>query len=164
MNDEPRSPERGAEVLSTLPRSRPHRRSSKRPAPGASAVVDPPAPAGPPAPERPAPAAAPPAPAASSAPAAAGGPAAPGARKPAPAAHRRRAGGTERPERLRQPPQPRGLPPKPDRAPGAQPELTDAGRPALVATAVQAAAELAEIGLTLSARALRRAVSRLPRP
>ena len=34
----------------------------------------------------------------------------------------------------------------------------------LVATAVKAAAELAEIGLTIGARALRIAVSRLPRP
>jgi hypothetical protein len=33
-----------------------------------------------------------------------------------------------------------------------------------VGTAVQAAAELAEIGLSMSARALRRALSRLPRP
>jgi hypothetical protein len=33
-----------------------------------------------------------------------------------------------------------------------------------LATAVQAAAELAEIGLTVGARALRSAVSRLPRP
>ena len=34
----------------------------------------------------------------------------------------------------------------------------------LVATAVKAAAELAEIGLTIGARALRIAISRLPRP
>ena len=34
----------------------------------------------------------------------------------------------------------------------------------LVGTVVKAAAELAEIGLTVGARALRRAVSRLPRP
>jgi hypothetical protein len=34
----------------------------------------------------------------------------------------------------------------------------------IVSTAVQAAAELAEIGLSVSARALRNAVSRLPRP
>jgi hypothetical protein len=34
----------------------------------------------------------------------------------------------------------------------------------VLTTAVQAAAELAEIGLTASARAIRRAVSRLPRP
>jgi hypothetical protein len=36
--------------------------------------------------------------------------------------------------------------------------------PGVLETAVQAAAELAEIGLHASARALRRAVSRLPRP
>jgi hypothetical protein len=35
---------------------------------------------------------------------------------------------------------------------------------AIVGTAVQAAAELAEIGLTLSGRALRNAFDRLPRP
>jgi hypothetical protein len=34
----------------------------------------------------------------------------------------------------------------------------------IVSTAVQAAAELAEIGMTVSARALRNAVSRLPKP
>jgi hypothetical protein len=35
--------------------------------------------------------------------------------------------------------------------------------PDILDTAVQAAAELAEIGLTVSARAIRRAVARLPR-
>lgn len=136
MNDEPRSPERGAEVLSTLPRSRPHRRSSKRPASGASALAEPPA-----------------------------RPVTPTKAQPRkPAASRPRAAGAGRPERLRQPPQPRGLPPKPEPAPTTRPEPADASRPAIVATAVQAAAELAEIGLTLSARALRGAVSRLPRP
>jgi hypothetical protein len=34
----------------------------------------------------------------------------------------------------------------------------------ILGTAVQAAAELAEIGLSVSARAIRGAVSRLPRP
>jgi hypothetical protein len=34
----------------------------------------------------------------------------------------------------------------------------------ILGTAVQAAAELAEIGLSASARALRGAISRLPRP
>jgi hypothetical protein len=34
----------------------------------------------------------------------------------------------------------------------------------LVGTVVKAAAELAEIGMTVGARALRTAVSRLPRP
>ncbi len=64
-----------------------------------------------------------------------------------------------RPERLRQPAQPAGTP-----------TARRSGKPApksgsdLVGTAVQAAAELAEIGLSISARAIRRAVSRLPRP
>jgi hypothetical protein len=35
---------------------------------------------------------------------------------------------------------------------------------AIVGTAVQAAAELAEIGLSLTSRALRNAIDRLPRP
>ena len=47
-------------------------------------------------------------------------------------------------------------PPKPPPGP---PTGTD-----LVGTAVQAAGELAELGLTLGARALRDAVKRLPRP
>jgi hypothetical protein len=34
----------------------------------------------------------------------------------------------------------------------------------VLSTAVQAAAELAEIGLSVSARAVRRAASKLPRP
>jgi hypothetical protein len=34
----------------------------------------------------------------------------------------------------------------------------------VLGTAVQAAAELAEIGLSIGAQAIRRAVSRLPRP
>jgi hypothetical protein len=64
-----------------------------------------------------------------------------------------------RAERLRQPPQPAGTPPtprsrKPVPATGAD----------IIGTAVQAAAELAEIGLTVSARALRNAVARLPKP
>jgi hypothetical protein len=46
--------------------------------------------------------------------------------------------------------------PTPDRS------VSDSHGP--VETAVQAAAELAEIGLHVGARALRRAVSRLPRP
>jgi len=62
-------------------------------------------------------------------------------------------------ERLRQPPQPAGTPTsprsrKPVPATGAD----------ILGTAVQAAAELAEIGLSVSARALRNAVARLPKP
>jgi hypothetical protein len=56
-----------------------------------------------------------------------------------------------------------GVPPSPtgdEERPGAG----GAGATELLTTAVQAAAELAEIGLTASARALRIALSRLPRP
>jgi hypothetical protein len=61
--------------------------------------------------------------------------------------------------RISQPAQPGGTP----RTPRAdQPEPQD--RPDILGTAVQAAAELAEIGLTVGARALRTAMSRLPRP
>jgi hypothetical protein len=49
------------------------------------------------------------------------------------------------------------------------PDSADARKPlpagaSVLGTAVQAAAELAEIGLSVSARALRGALSRLPRP
>ena len=64
-----------------------------------------------------------------------------------------------RPERLRQPAQPPGVPPMPRAAP---PEPAPNRR--ILGTAAQAAAEIAEIGLTASARALRNALARLPRP
>ena len=64
-----------------------------------------------------------------------------------------------KPERLRQPAQPQGTPPSPgSRRP------VPASSAEIIGTAVQAAAELAEIGLSISARAIRSAVSRLPRP
>jgi hypothetical protein len=84
-------------VIGSLPRSRPHRRSDKRPAPT------------------------------------------PRATEPTPPA-----------------PTPRATEPTPPEAPERSPGALE--------TAVQAAAELAEIGLHAGARALRRAVSRLPRP
>jgi translation initiation factor IF-2 len=103
-------------VIGSLPRSRPHRRSDKRPAPAGAK----------PAPTKPKPATAKPK-AAGAKPRAAGA-------KPKPAA-------------------PKPVPPAPhDPSPGP------------LETAVQAAAELAEIGLHAGARALRRAVARLPRP
>ena len=89
----------------------------------------------------------------------------------APASENRPAGGADRtlapptratrrrPERLRQPAQPPGVPP----APAARRPEPTGGRHVL-GTAAQAAAEIAEIGLTVSARALRNAVARLPRP
>jgi translation initiation factor IF-2 len=111
-----------ADVLGSLPRSRPHRRSEKRAAPAAAKPA-----------------------------AAAAKPAAPRSAAAKPAAARRPA----RP----QPPQPGGVPRTPPRDPGASASRTD-----LLGTAVQAAAELAEVGLSAGARALRQAVSRLPRP
>jgi hypothetical protein len=58
-------------------------------------------------------------------------------------------------------PPPRSAPPPPE------PDGRRSGPPSgpeLVTTAVQAAGELAQIGLTLGARALRSAASKLPRP
>jgi hypothetical protein len=73
------------------------------------------------------------------------------------------------PTRLRQPKQPGGTPsrgpakPHPAaRTPVRTPSPPKGGE--ILGTAVQAAAELAEIGLSAGARALRRAVSHLPRP
>jgi len=176
-------------VLGALPRRRPHRRSAKRAAPpetingngngtdgqaperrsvasrpqatrarGARPKAAKPAGATKPTPARaakPAPAATKPAPAATKpAPARAAKPAPP-ATRPVPA----RPTARRRPQPLRQPAQPAGVPP------------TSHGRPAdeqqgrhVLGTAAQAAAELAEIGLSVSARALRRVVDRLPRP
>jgi hypothetical protein len=63
-----------------------------------------------------------------------------------------------------------GAPPPPRRAEREEPRTGDTngadgmGTAELLTTVVQAAAELAEIGLTAGARALRIAVSRLPRP
>jgi hypothetical protein len=209
------SDERPSDVLSALPRTRPHRRSGKR----AERSVDTPASAAEPAAGEAKPAARAAKPAAGAAkpqaeklkaaaakPKAAKPPARkptstkptaakPTARKPStakptaakpaaakptaakptaaksaaatPAARKPRAGtgaGTRaktpyQGERLRQPPQPAGTPSrqrsrKPVPASGTE----------ILGTAVQAAAELAEIGLSVSARALRNAVSRLPKP
>jgi hypothetical protein len=60
---------------------------------------------------------------------------------------------------LRQPAQPRGVPTTPRGRRPAPPPGRD-----VLGTAVQAAAELAEIGLSLGARALRGAAARVPRP
>lgn len=66
-------------------------------------------------------------------------------------------------ERLPQPGQPRSLPPQPpDTAEPPPPARPGGGE--IIGTAIQAAGELAEIGLTLGTQALRNAISRLPRP
>jgi hypothetical protein len=100
--------ERPPEVLGSLPRTRPHRRSQKRPArtPDSGAQAT-----------------------------------------------------TPKASRLRQPAQPAGTPPGPRTRRPAPPNGSD-----VLGTVVQAAAELAEIGLTVGARAIRGAVARLPRP
>jgi hypothetical protein len=194
------SDDRPSDVLGSLPRTRPHRRSEKR---GARPAVD--APAATDAPELTE------ARASRVAPAASAGPAAPKAKparsakpkpkpktkpktKPKPAGTA--ATGSKR-QALEQPPQPAGAPSKASAgaqrkpggagrrrpatvsptkaaAPARRPPATRPGaesqrgsRPGgadLLGTAVQAAAELAEIGLSVGARAVRRAVSRLPRP
>jgi len=67
--------------------------------------------------------------------------------------------GAPHPRPLRQPAQPKGLPTTPRRR---HPEPLSGAD--MFDTAVRATAELAEIGLMLSARAIRRAMARLPRP
>jgi hypothetical protein len=166
------SDERPSDVLGSLPRSRPHRRSDKRPSPGpaqhpvssARAANENGGPAGNndtgAATKRAAPRRAAPkrtatraattraasAPASRSA-AASNAPATPSGAAP----HQRR---------LRQPAQPAGVPPTPPRSGRPEPAT---GRD-ILGTAAQAAAELAEIGLSIGARTVRNLVSRLPRP
>jgi hypothetical protein len=146
------SEQRPSDVLGALPRRRPHRRSAKRGAPpeagngnGTKPTATKTAPtAAKTAPRAGKPAAAKPAPPAT---------------KPAPPQAPSRAT-ARRPQRLRQPAQPAGVPPT---SPGRPAEDQPKGRHVL-GTAAQAAAELAEIGLSVSARALRRVIDRLPRP
>ena len=127
--------QRPSDVLGALPRRRPQRRSAKRAAPANAA----------------------------SATKVADAPAQPAPTKPAPTKAKPRAKRTPsaRPTapRMHQPAQPAGVPPTPR---DVRPE--DPSSRHLVGTAAQAAAELAEIGLSVSARALRRFVDRLPRP
>jgi hypothetical protein len=125
--------ERPPEVLTALPRTRPHRRSNKRP----TRTTEP--------------------------------------RATEPKATESGTGdairATPKPPPLRQPAQPAGTPDAPPTRKPADdplsPEPSASRLPSgteLVGTAVQAAAELAEIGISMTARALRRTVSRLPRP
>lgn len=148
------SNDRPGDVLGSLPRRRPHRRSDKRarPAPpDASAAEQTAAPASAPGKQR------------RKQPTQAGS----GTRRKRPPAESATArvastptgSPRPRPERLRQPAQPPGVPPAVN---GRRPEEPDGRR--ILGTAAKAAAELAEIGLTVSARALRNAVARLPRP
>jgi hypothetical protein len=143
------SEQRPSDVLGALPRRRPHRRSDKRapaaasaPAEGAGTTRTRIARLQQPAPARKAPSSR------------AAAPKTAASKTTAPKAAAPRA----RPQRLAQPAQPAGVPATPRRRP------TPSGGRHLVATAAQAAAELAEIGLSVSARTLRSVVDRLPRP
>ena len=136
-----------SDVLSALPHRRPHRRSDKRAARPAKTEAA----TAPPRAQKEAPRAketprakqeAPRAKATSTRP----------ATKPTPATR-------PAPKRLRQPAQPAGAPP----SPRSRASVPNTGADVL-GTAVHAAAELAEIGLTAGARALRNAVARLPKP
>ena len=130
--------ERPSEVLGALPHTRPHRRSQKRaarPANGSDTVDQTKASTPKPTAAKKASSAAAPK---SSSP----------RRRPAP-----------RKQTLRQPAQPDGTPAAPSPRKPVPPGRTD-----VLGTAVQATAELAEIALTVSARALRGAIARLPRP
>jgi hypothetical protein len=151
MSDKP------SDVFSGLPRARPHRRSDKRPAaPAEGGDSEPLSTAEPKAA----------ADAAKAKPAAA-------RRKPA-AARRKPAGGAARAKPTRTPPRPtrraRSETLRQPAQPGGTPGGPRARKPApvsgteILGTAVQAAAELVEIGLSASARAVRNAIARLPRP
>jgi hypothetical protein len=161
------SDERPSDVLGALPRRRPHRRSDKRPAPN-------PAERSGSSPARGEDAAGKRTPTARHAPAirargsrpARKAPTAANAPTTAKAPSTAKATAAARPERLRQPAQPAGVPQTPRRRPVAPREPSPSqptGRD-ILGIAAQAAAELAEIGLSVTARALRNAVSRLPRP
>jgi hypothetical protein len=150
------SEKQSSDVLGALPRTRPHRRSQKRAAPVSAKP-----------------------PAAGEARATSGtrpetrtGPTRPETRTgsprpetpPGPTRPVTRIGPVTQPQaakasRLAQPAQPGGVP-KVARTPNVAP-ATDSD---IVGTAVRAAAELAEIGLSAGARAVKGAVSRLPRP
>jgi hypothetical protein len=152
--------QRPHDVLGALPRTRPHRRSEKRKPQGASSAKPTPA-----KPARAAKGTAVPKPPKAKAKTTAARKAAPlrdASAKPKPKPQR---------QRLRQPAQPAGTPARgPASARPPAREVAPARRSGppsggeIVSTAVQAAAELAEIGLTAGARALRNALSRLPRP
>jgi hypothetical protein len=129
------SDQRPTDLLGSLPRTRPHRRSDKRGAPPVDRK--------PPAPREARRTASPPKPARSS------------------TTTPRKSAGRPAQKRLRQPAQPRGIPAA-RRAPKRKPAPTSGME--IVGTAVQAVGELAEIGMALSARALRNALGRLPRP
>ncbi len=139
--------ERPSEVLGALPHTRPHRRSQKRAARPANASDA----------ARPANGSDTVNKTKASQPKSAAAKKASSAAVPKSSSPRR--GPAPRKQPLRQPAQPAGTPAAP-RTRKPMPR----GRTDVLGTAVQATAELAEIALTVSARALRGAIARLPRP
>jgi hypothetical protein len=163
MSDEPKPG-----VIGSLPRTRPHRRSDKRPAPAGAPPVDAQAqePAVVKAAEPPKARSATPSTARATTPSSARA-AKPRTAKPRPAAAKARpAAATPKPAAAKPRPAAATPQPAPPTPRAATPAPPPPGEPShgVLETAVQAAAELAEIGLHAGARALRRAVSRLPRP
>ncbi|HTU97882.1 MAG TPA: hypothetical protein VMF14_18680 [Solirubrobacteraceae bacterium] len=157
-------------VIGSLPRTRPHRRSDKRAAPPAGAPpVDSQSAAEPEvvkaaAPKRATAAGAKPAATATGTGTGTAKPKRATKPKPTPApAKPKPAAAKPKPAPARSKrPVPGAAPPRPG-SPGREPTGREPSH-GVLETAVQAAAELAEIGLHASARALRRAASRLPRP
>ncbi|HEY1522188.1 MAG TPA: hypothetical protein VGF70_04175 [Solirubrobacteraceae bacterium] len=150
--------QRQSDVLGALPRTRPHRRSAKRPErPGETTGK----------PRAATRATSPSAPQRGNAPSASAGrpkskPRTAAGSRSGPRAvggSRSAASTRSKADRLRQPPQPRGIPSQPR-----SPVPSTPHPPEILGTFVQAAAELTEIGLSLGAQLLRRAVARLPRP
>ena len=153
-------------VISNLPRHRPHRRSDKRRPPGegrpAQNGAREPRAGKAPGPQRSAPAGAQRSAAAGAQRSASTGPRAPKGAPPPRSARERigaTAGAKTRPAGPSARPRPTPPPPPAQERPGGPPSGTE-----LLGTVVQAAGELAEIGLTLGAQAVKNAVKRLPRP
>ena len=163
------------EVLTSLPRSRPTRRSSKRGERAADASADE-APEDPSARAKPATSSARPKPAASSARAKPGSsarakPASSARAKPAPASdrakrqprpptHDEQPAATERPRR---PPE-RKVPAAGYAAPASGDTEGSPSATEILSTAIQAGAELAQIGFSVGRQVLRSALERLPKP
>jgi hypothetical protein len=149
------SDERPSEVLGGLPHTRPHRRSQKRGAPaGSDAKAD--TATGARVASGPATRRATKATKATPPPAPIRRPSAPRSSSSAPGATKR---ATPSPSRVRQPAQPPGTPP----AASSGPPIPGGGVD-LIGSAVHVTAELAEIGISAGARALRGVVARLPKP
>jgi hypothetical protein len=149
-------------VIGSLPRTRPHRRSDKRrpvAPPSGAPPVD--SQAAEPAVVK---AASPKTPARPKAKPAAAAKAKPVPRTPKKAAPVKATPRANAAPRAKPTPAPAAPAPAPTPLPSAPEQIDSPESPGAIETAVQAAAELAEIGLHAGARALRRAVSRLPRP